>query len=157
MRVSGLAAHVAAELGLPSDEIESVRMAGRLHDLGRIVERDERLRRVSDPGGAETSAADAAGRILEPLRQHAVVVDAIKSQFEHWDGSGTPAHKKGKDIPIGGRILAAVNRFDELTDDAGDGQAAAPAVAMRKVKELSGTALDPEVISALDAVVRRRG
>ncbi len=157
MRVSGLAAHVAAELGLPSDEIESVRIAGRLHDLGRIVARDERLRRVSDPGGDETSAADAAGRILEPLRQHAVVVDAIKSQFEHWDGSGTPAHKKGKDIPIGGRILAAVNRFDELTDDAGDGQAAAPDVAMRKVKELSGTALDPEVISALDAVVRRRG
>jgi putative two-component system response regulator len=156
MRVSGLAAHVAAELGLPSDEIENVRMAGRLHDLGRIVARHERLS-GADSLGSAGSAAEAAGRILEPLRQHASVVDAIKSQFEHWDGTGAPARKKGEAIPMGGRILAAVNRFDELTDGAADGQSAAPDVALRKVKEWSGSAFDPAVIAALEQVVRRRG
>ena len=156
MRVAGLAAHVAAELGLPADDIESVRMAGRLHDLGRIVAKDERLRRVSDPGGYGT-AAEAAARILEPLRQHAAMADAIRNQFEHWDGTGAPARKKGDEIPVGGRILAAVNRFDELTDGADDGQAEAPDVALKKVKEWSGTAFDPTVVSALGAVVARRG
>jgi putative two-component system response regulator len=156
MRVSGLAAHVAAELGLPADAVESVRMAGRLHDLGRIVAKEERLRRVSDPGGYGT-AAEAAARILEPLRQHAAVADAVKSQFEHWDGTGAPARKKGDAIPVGGRILAAVNRFDELTDGAEDGEAAAPDVALKKVKEWSGTTFDPAVVTALAAVVARRG
>ncbi|MFI5213723.1 MAG: response regulator [Gemmatimonadales bacterium] len=148
MRVSGLAAHVAAELGLSADEVENVRMAGRLHDLGRIVAKAEQ---------SEGAAAEAAGRILEPLRQHAAVVDAIRSQFERWDGSGAPAHRKGDAIAVGGRILAAVNRFDELTEGAEDGQSAAPDVALKKLKELSGTALDPAVVSALELVVRRRG
>lgn len=157
MRVSGLAAHVAAELGLAAEEVESVRLAGRLHDLGRIVAKGEQMRGVSDAGGFGGTAAEAAGRILEPLKQHAAVADAIRSQFEHWDGSGAPAHRKGDAIPMGGRIIAAVNRFDELTDGAADGQSAAPEAAMKKVRELAGTALDPAVVSALEAVVKRRG
>jgi response regulator RpfG family c-di-GMP phosphodiesterase len=157
MRVSGLAAHVAAQLGLQAEEIENIRMAGRLHDLGRIVSKDERMRRVSDPGGFGGTAAEAAARILEPLRQHAAVVDAVKSQFEHWDGSGSPAHAKGDVIPIGGRIIAVVNKFDELTDGAGDGAAAVPDAALKKVREWSGSAFDPAVVSALEAVVARRG
>ncbi|MFI5280133.1 MAG: response regulator [Gemmatimonadales bacterium] len=157
MRVSGLAAHVASELGLTPDEVENVRMAGRLHDLGRIVAKEEQLSSASERGSTEAAAAMAAGRILEPLRQHAAVVDAIRSQFERWDGSGEPTHTKGNAIPVGGRILAAVNRFDELTDGAADGQSAAPDVAVKKVQEWSGTAFDPAVVSALELVVRRRG
>jgi putative two-component system response regulator len=157
MRVSGLAAHVAAELALSADDVENVRMAGRLHDLGNIVAKNERMRRVSDPGGFGGPAAEAASRILEPLRQHAAVVDAIKSQFEHWDGTGVPKHRKGDDIPMGGRIIAVVNCFDELTDGAEDGKAIVPEAALGIVKQSAGTAFDPAVVSALEAVVRRRG
>jgi response regulator RpfG family c-di-GMP phosphodiesterase len=155
MRVSGLAAHVAAELGLPGDEVESIRLAGRLHDLGRIVAKEEQLQRRQEAGGSGGPAAQAAARILEPLRQHAPLVEAIRTQFEHFDGSGAE-HRKGGDIPIGGRILAVVNRFDELTDGAADGKAVTPEAALKTIKGSAGTAFDPAVVGALEQVVRRR-
>ena len=155
MRVANLAAHVAAELGLPREEVENVRMAGRLHDLGRVVVRDERLHGVSGPGGGMGSADEVAARILEPLRQHAGIVETIKSQGEHWDGSGTPEQRAEEEIPIGARIVAAVNRYDELTDGAG-ADALEPDEAARRIRALAGSALDPDVVDALDKVLSRR-
>src|SRR5262249_29270710 len=119
MRVANLAAHVAAELGLPREEVEYVRLAGRLHDLGKIVARDERLRGVPGPASQAEPPAQMAGRILEPLKQHASLVEYIRSQDEKWDGTGTPEQRAEEEIPIGARIIAAVNEYDQLTDGAG--------------------------------------
>src|SRR4029077_4723986 len=97
----GVAAPVAGEVGLTAEAVETARMAGRLHELGRIVAHNEQLRisasgHVTPPGGDSADPADdVPARILEPLRQHAGIVDAIRHQHEYWDGSRIPARKSG--------------------------------------------------------------
>ena len=156
MRVANLSAHVAAQLGLPSEEIEIVRMAGRLHDLGRIAARDERLRGMSDPKAVSGDAAAVAAHILEPLRQHAGVVEIVRFQHECWNGSGQPEGRRGDAIPPGARIIAAVNCYDELTDGAAGGAGLDAAVALQQIQALSGTVLDPAVTAALEQVLHVR-
>jgi response regulator RpfG family c-di-GMP phosphodiesterase len=159
MRVANLSAHVAAELGLAADAIETARMAGRLHDLGRIAARDEQLRRASDPlGHLEPSgdAATVAAHILEPLKQHAALVEIVRLQHEHWDGSGTPEGRRGDAIPVGARIVAAANRYDELTDAASDDARLGTREALERMREDAGRTLDPAVVAALEQVLQRR-
>jgi response regulator RpfG family c-di-GMP phosphodiesterase len=158
MRVANLGAHVATELGLPAEDVETARMAGRLHDLGRIAARDEQLRRASDPLGhlePEGDAAAVAAHVLEPLRQHAAIVEIIKLQHEHWDGSGTPEGRRGDAIPIGARIIAAANRYDELDAATPDAQPGSR-MALERMQEDAGRTLDPAVVAALGQVVQRR-
>jgi response regulator RpfG family c-di-GMP phosphodiesterase len=162
MRVAGLAAHVAAELALSADEIETARMAGRLHELGRIVGHNEALRisasrQVAPPAGdGDRASDDIAARILDPLRQHADVVDAIRCQHEYWDGSRPPALHTGESIPIAARIIAAVNLFDELTDATTRREPLTEDEAAARVRRDSGTVLDPKVVAALEVVLSRR-
>ena len=144
MRVANLSAHVAAELGLDAAAIEDVRLAARLHDLGRVAARDERLRRDSSADTLDAAPAVAA-RILEPLKLHADVVRIIRYQDARADTDSA--------APLGSKIIAATNRFDELTEG---GQGMKPAEAMLQVQALSGSVLDPAVVTALAAVVSRR-
>ena len=163
MRVANVSAHVAAELGLPSEAIEMVRLAARVHDLGRVAQRDERLRRVSRHDGPpdaslEADAAGVAARILDPLRRYAEMALFVKYQYELWDGTGRPEGRKGDAIPIGSRIIAAVNLYDELSEGTGSGgqPALPPAEAFQKLQDAAGSALDPAVIAALAKVLERR-
>ncbi len=160
MRVANVSAHVAAELGAGPDVIEHVRLAARLHDLGRVAARDERLR-LSAASGREVSAPDGdsaqvAARILEPLKRHAEVVDFIRYQDERFDGQGRPGEKKGEDIPLGARIIAATKLYDQLTDGADAASIPGPQAA-QQLQSLAGTMLDPAVVHALAAVLDRRG
>ena len=161
MRVANLSAHVAAELGAAPDTIEQVRIAARLHDLGRVAARDEGLRRMSVAQGREVTAPDGdapqvAARILEPLKRHAEVVDFIRYQDERFDGQGRPDGKKGTDIPLGARIIAATKLYDQLTDGADTSSIPGPQAA-QQLQSLAGTMLDPAVVGALAAVLDRRG
>ncbi len=161
-RVANLCAHVAAGMALPPDDIESVRIAGRLHDLGRVAMRDEQLRRASRATPAElagdTDAPAVAARILEPLQHHRDVVEMIRYQHERWDGQGTPEGRKGEAIPLGSRVLTAVNLYDELTESPTAGQGPLlPGEAIATLKGLAGTLLDPAVVAALERALAHRG
>lgn len=152
MRVANVGAHVAAEMGLDAATIEEVRLAARLHDLGRVAARDESLRqvRISGQESTMTSPDDApliAARILEPLHRHADVTEIIRYQEERFD-SGRDGTR-----PLGSQIVAVVNHFDELTE--GD-MRVRPSEAMDQLRELAGTRFDPSVVKALGAVVSRR-
>jgi len=164
MRVSNLCAHIAVELSLAADDVEMVRLAARLHDLGRVALRDEGLRRVSkadEPAPAaevetpDGNAPEVAARILEPLRRHADIVPYIRHQHERWDGQGRPDKMKGDAIPLGARIIAAANLLDELSEGS-DGHAGTPAQVLDHVRDMAGTRLDPAVVRALETVLARR-
>ncbi len=157
LRVSNLAVHVASGMGLGTEQAETVRMAARLHDIGRVALKDEGLRRSGSFSPTELlGAKDApalAARILAPLEQHADVVHAIRSQHERWDGKGYPEGLRGEAIPIGARIVAAVVLYDELTEGAAEGHALDPVQAIANLGGLAGTLLDPSVLVALERVV----
>lgn len=154
--VANLAANVGSQLELDADDIELIRVAARLHDIGRLALRDERVRRVSRSAPAEligaAGASELAARILEPLPRHQAVVEMIRFQGERWDGKGHHG-TRGDAIPLGARILGATILYVELTEAGlgGPGMSAADAVA--NLRGLAGTLLDPHVLDALEQVV----
>ena len=161
MRVANLSAHVAAELGQTGDGVEMVRLAARVHDVGRVAQRDERLRRVSRHDGPpdetlEADAAAVAARILEPLRRYGDMAVIIKFQHEHWDGTGRPEGRQGEAIPLGSRIIRATNMYDELSEGSAGQPALPPAEAYQKMQDAAGSELDPAVVTALAKVLERR-
>jgi putative two-component system response regulator len=161
LRVADLAASVAAELGCPDDEIEVIRQAGRLHDIGMIGISD----RIINKEGALTAAEVAEIRqhpILgdQLLRKHPElepVARLVRSHHERWDGTGYPDGLAGEAIPLGGRILAASEVYDALvTDRVYRNSHMSPEEACRQLLRLAGSALDPTVCDALAKVVARR-
>lgn len=162
MRVANLSAHVAAEMGLSGEPVEMVRLAARVHDLGRVAQRNERLRRVSRAQGGESAealeidAAAIAARILYPLRLYAEMAVFIKHQHEHWDGTGKPDGLAGDRIPLGSRIIAATNMYDEWSEGTVGVSALPPAEAYAQVSAAAARELDPAAVAALAKVLQRR-
>lgn len=159
-RVAAIAAGIASELGLGDDDIERVRLAARLHDLGKIGIREAVLEKdgplTEDERQYVESHAQIGARILAPLTHLGPVADYVGSHHEHFDGSGYPAGLAGETIPIGARIIRAAEMFDALTSarpyqDAMDADAA-----MARMRELEGTVLDPAVMDAFAASMSRR-
>lgn len=154
VRVAELAARVATLMGLDPDTVDTIRLAARLHDLGEIALREDLLRQaqrrtqelVGAPEGPELAA-----RILQPLSSHPGVVEIVRCQHERYDGRGTPGALKSDAIPIGARILAVANLYDELTATGEEGMR--PAQALENLRGLRGMLLDPKVLQALEQVV----
>lgn len=159
-RVADLSVRLAAALGLGGGAVETIRTAARLHDIGHIAIRDEVLRNASAHAVPElVTAQDAPGlaeRILEPLTHHADVVDILRLQHERYDGRGHPEGRRGEEIPVGARIVAAANLYDELTAASPDRLALSPADAVENLRAVVGMLLDPAVFAALERVVLER-
>ena len=159
-RVGALAAQVAELLGLDPDVVEQVRLAGRLHDIGKLGVREEVLNKAAplSPGEfAHIQTHVAIGvAILAPLRPMGRALTFIGDQCERWDGTGYPARLVGEAISIGGRIVAAADAFDALTSERPYRPALSMADAISLMETLAGRLLDPAVFAALKEVVRRR-
>lgn len=160
VRVAELAASVAAEMGLSDDEIEAVRAAGRLHDIGKIGIRDEVLQKrgpLSEEELGHIREQVVIGfRILTPLTHLGAARQFVRSHHEHWDGTGYPDQLKGDEIPIGGRIVFAAEIYDAITSPRPYQQRLEPEAAIGQLQKLTGTKLDPGVVKALEKVVTRR-
>jgi len=159
-RIGELAASVADELGLDADAVESVRIAGRLHDVGKIGIREAVLNK---PGALTVEEFEHVKdhvrigvAILAPLTHIADAVTHVHDHHEHWDGSGYPDGKAGSAISIGGRILAAADAFDALTSHRAYRAPQAPIVVVEYLRQHVGSLLDPRIYDALRAVVLAR-
>jgi response regulator RpfG family c-di-GMP phosphodiesterase len=159
VRVANLSSHLASQLGVDSDEIQPIRIAARLHDIGQLALREDVLRETSrrtkelvgEPEGPELAA-----RILQPLSGHAGVIEIVRRQHERWDGRGKPDGLKGDAIPLGTRIITAANLYDELTATAEAEKALRPAQALENMRGVAGMLLDPKVFDALEQMVGER-
>lgn len=159
-RVADLAATVAAEMGLSDEEVEAVRTAGRLHDIGKIGIREEVLARQGPltPEDYEhvKQHVVVGSQILAPLVHLKEVISFVRHHHERWDGTGYPDRLAGTQIPLGARIIAAVEIYDALTTSRPYQEKLEPAVAVERMRELAGSAVDPAVYRALAATVQRR-
>jgi putative two-component system response regulator len=160
LRVAQVAASIAAELGRTDDEIEAVRIAGRLHDVGMICVGEGIL---SKPGPlSETEFARMkehviiGSEILAPMPNLRAVGSFVRSHHEHWDGSGYPDGLVGDCIPWGARLIAAAEVFDALTTSRPYRREQPLEEAIERIREMKGTVLDPQVVDALAATVDRR-
>ena len=159
-RVADLSASVAAHLGRPDEEIEAIRTAGRLHDIGKIGIREEILNKhgpLSDDEYEHVKQHVLVGsQILAPLVHLRDVITFVRSHHERWDGFGYPDKLAGESIPLGARIIGTVEIYDALTTARPYQEKMEPDMAVERMRDLIGTAIDPAIHEALEAVVSRR-
>jgi putative nucleotidyltransferase with HDIG domain len=159
-RVADLAATIGAQMGLPDDEIEQVRLAGRLHDIGKIGTREDIMNKHGPLTPEEYDHIKQhvviGSQILAPLEHLGTVIDMVRSHHERWDGSGYPDGRSGEDIPIGGRIIGAAEVWDALSTSRPYQEKLTPEQALRRMSELVGSVLDPGVYGGLESAVKRR-
>ena len=159
-RVAELAASIADELGMAPDVVEQVRLAGRLHDVGKIGTREAVLNKPGSLTPEEFEHVKEHVRIgmniLAPLKHLGEALTFVHDHHEHWDGSGYPRALEGTQISIGGRILAAADAFDALTSKRAYREPMKPQETIEFLRGHAGRLLDPEIYAALDRVVARR-
>jgi cyclic di-GMP phosphodiesterase len=159
-RVAALSATIASEMQLPDDAVEQVRVAGRLHDLGKIGIRESVLNKQGALTEEEYEHVKEhviiGSQILAPLTHLGTIIGIVRGHHERWDGTGYPDGLAGDDIPVGARIIGAAEIYDALTTARAYQKELSPQDATEKMRLLSGTAIDPRVMDALAAAVKRR-
>jgi putative nucleotidyltransferase with HDIG domain len=152
-RVRIYAMELAKELGLSDDETEALRAASVLHDIGKLAV-PEHI--ISKPGKLTPEEFEkmkihpiVGAEILEQVRFPYPVAPIVRAHHEKWDGSGYPNGLTGETIPIGARILSAVDCLDALASDRQYRKALPLDDAMAKVVSEAGTSFDPRVVQVL--------
>jgi putative two-component system response regulator len=160
VRVAQLAASLAAEMGRSDPEIEAVRLAGRLHDIGMICLSDGILSKEGPLTAVEFEQVKRhvliGHQIIEPLPHFGMVSAFVRSHHERWDGTGYPDRLAGEEIPWGARLIGAAEIYDALTTVRPYRAAVSPEEAVESMRALAGAAICPLVFAALSDVVSRR-
>jgi diguanylate cyclase (GGDEF)-like protein/putative nucleotidyltransferase with HDIG domain len=153
-RVQVYARELAALLDLSEDELRALQAAALLHDIGKLAV-PEHI--ISKPGRLTPEEFEkmkihpiVGAEILERVRFPYPVAPIVRAHHEKWDGTGYPAGLRGEEIPIGARILAAVDCLDALASDRQYRRAMPLADAMKVVRSEAGSAFDPRVVDALE-------
>ena len=159
-RVADLGASIAQEMGLDEDTVEQVRLAGRLHDVGKIGIREAVLNK---PGALTEeefehvrSAVTTGMDILRPLQHLGAVLDFVQDHHEQIDGKGYPRGIKGERISIGGRILSVCDAFDALTSKRAFREPLSVRETLDTMAGQVGTRFDRDVFGALCRLKSRR-
>lgn len=159
-RVADLSAIVAAEMGCTDEQVEAIRTGGRLHDIGKIGIREQILNKqgpLTDDEYEHVKQHVVVGsQILSPLVYLRDVIGFVRSHHERWDGVGYPDRLAGDAIPLGARVIGAVEIYDALTTARPYQEKIPPEAAVKRMRDLVGTVIDPVVHRALDAVVSHR-
>ena len=119
--VTHFATCIAQTLGLPSEEVEVVRRAAVVHDIGKIGVPDSVLRKPGPMSASERRLMEEhvmiGVRILEQLHTMNHELPIVRAHHERWDGGGYPSGLAGSDIPQGARILVLADAFDAITSN----------------------------------------
>ncbi len=155
-RVQTYALAIGAELGLPPMEIEALRAASLLHDIGKLAV-PEHI--ISKPGKLNREEFDkmkihpvVGAEILERIRFPYPVAPIVRYHHERWNGGGYPQGLAGENIPIGARILACVDAFDALASARQYKKALPLDEAMDRIEAEAGVSFDPKIVE----ILRRR-
>ena len=153
-RVQVYARELAASLNLTESELQALQAAALLHDIGKLAV-PEHI--ISKPGKLTPEEFEkmkihpvVGAEILERVRFPYPVAPIVRAHHEKWDGTGYPSGLKGEEIPIGARILAAVDCLDALASDRQYRRAMPLEEAMKVVRSEAGRAFDPRVVDALE-------
>ncbi len=160
-RVTRLADAIAAEMNLPPASRESLRLAGRLHDLGKIAVPGELLAKPGQLTGAEFSLIKSHPQvgydILQPLKLPGKVTQIILQHHERLDGSGYPCGLKGDEILLEARILAVADVVEAMCSHRPYRPALGATQALEEISRHRGTLYDPGVVDACVRVYEKEG
>lgn len=158
-RTEALAGEVASRMGLGAEDAQACRYAAVLHDIGKIGVPDRILSKPGKLTPQEWSEMkrhpEIGARILSGIPGFERVAEAILTHHERVDGKGYPRGLSGQSIPVESRVVAAVDAFDAMTNDRPYRKAASLPEALDELNRHSGEQFDPEVVTALQNVLRR--
>jgi diguanylate cyclase (GGDEF)-like protein/putative nucleotidyltransferase with HDIG domain len=153
-RVQIYALAVGQELGLSEEELQSLNVAALLHDIGKLGIPDHILLKAGPLTAEEwekmKTHAMMGAEMLSRMRYPDGVLSIVKAHHEKWDGTGYPLGLTGEAIPVGARILAAVDCLDALASDRPYRRALPLHAAMDKIRTENGRSFDPKVVSVLE-------
>ncbi len=158
-RVTDYSMIIATEMGLGADELRRVRLAGLLHDVGKIGIRDSVL---GKPGALDEDEyivmkghPSVGAAILKPVEQLADVVPGVLHHHERFDGRGYPDGLKADEIPLMGRIIGVADAFDAMTSDRVYRPRLSDETALAELRKHSGTQFDSKMVKAFLAAYEK--
>ncbi len=166
-RVALMGSRLAAALGMSDEQVERVRIAGLVHDVGKIGVPEAVLckpGRLTDEEFAQIKRHPVIGHtILQDIGPLAEMLPGVLYHHERWDGRGYPEGLGGADIPRLGRLLAVADAFDAMSSNRSYRSALPREKVLREIAECAGTQFDPELakifvtldLSEYDAMVAR--
>ncbi len=148
-RVTAIAVHFGRHLGLPAAELESLKTAGYLHDLGKVGVRDAILRKTGALTPRERASVEPhplrGEKILKPWGLKPHEREIILHHHERWDGRGYPHGLAGEELSFPCRLLALADSFESLTSDRPYRQRASLPQALAIIQAHAGTQFDPDL------------
>jgi len=151
---------IAREMGMPRDEIELVRKAAILHDLGKVGIGEEVLRKKAKLSKEEYELIrkhpQIGADILKPVKFLRDIIPHIQYHHERWDGKGYPSGLKGEEIPLGARIISLVDNYQSLTSNRPYRKSYSEKKALQIIRAGAGKEYDPKTVEAFFRVVENR-
>jgi diguanylate cyclase (GGDEF)-like protein/PAS domain S-box-containing protein/putative nucleotidyltransferase with HDIG domain len=158
--VSNYSVSIAEEMGLHLEEIEVVKYAGLLHDIGRIGIDESILVKTDALTQKEYEALKKhpviGANILKDVNFLEKEIPLVLYHHERYDGNGYPQGLKGREIPLGARILAVADAYDAMTTDRGFKRRMSEQEAIEELKQGKQTQFSPEIVDAFIRVLQRR-
>lgn len=151
-QVANYAVSVAAKMRLPREEIERIRLAALLHDIGHLTVPNTILAKMPYFSTRELTVfknhCNAGSYMLENIPQCQELIPYIRYHHERWDGTGYPKRLKGVNIPLGARIIAVADHYDRFINPCTEHWSKTKDEAVKELLSLSGMAFDPDVVRA---------
>ncbi|HYM57235.1 MAG TPA: diguanylate cyclase [Solirubrobacteraceae bacterium] len=155
--VSRMAELVARELDVAEDQLDPIRHAAELHDIGKVGIPDAMLAKPAELDAEEWAFMRRhtiiGERIVAGAPALAQVGRLVRSSHERWDGAGYPDELKGEEIPIGSRIIAVCDAFDAMLSERPYKSGRNTSAALAELRRCSGTQFDPAVVEAFCVVM----
>ncbi|MFA5350885.1 MAG: PAS domain S-box protein [Candidatus Omnitrophota bacterium] len=153
------ATEIAKCLNLPQEDVELIKQAAMLHDLGKIGISENILLKKGKLNKKEFEEIkkhpQIGADIIRPIQFLHALIPFIFYHHERWDGKGYPSGIKGEDIPIGARIIAIADVYQALISDRPYHKAFTKAKAIDMIKKASGTQFDPRIVSNFLTVIKK--
>lgn len=160
-RLTELAVEIATEMGLGEDPLHTLRVAGPLHDLGKVGIPSSVLNKPAGLTQAEwvmiQSHPVVSAQTAERVAAFKDAVPVIRHHHERWDGTGYPNGLKGDDIPLLARIVAVADGFEALTSNRPYRSAMSEEEALVTLKEGAGNQWDPQIVKTFLKMRKAKG
>lgn len=154
------ATEIAKKLDLSDEEIENVKQAAMLHDLGKVGISDKILLKKTKLTKKEYEEIkrhpQIAADIIRSIQFMHDIVPLVLYHHEHWDGKGYPGGLKGEEIPIGARIIAISDVYQALTSNRPYRKARSEKEAIDIIRQCSGTQFDPKIVNTFLRILRKQ-
>jgi putative two-component system response regulator len=157
-RVARYGAEITRSMGLSPTAVERVRRAGFVHDIGKILLPESIITKAGSLSDEERKLvelhAELGAGLLRRYEDMSDLAPIVLHDHERWDGSGYPSGLSGESIPMESRIVRVADAFDAMTSTRAYGLTKSQGEALCEITEGSGRDFDPQVVRALQQVVR---